>query len=75
MITDLPSKQLFKRYHSDKHSSEFLTHKMAAKINWHRYGTNIRRVILTCANWVQNVYQNRVHKIAHQKETNSSVQK
>jgi len=32
---------VFKRYHSDKHFSEF-TYKMAAKINWHRYGTKLR---------------------------------
>ena len=29
---------VFKRYHSDKHSQRF-TYKMAAKMNWHRYGT------------------------------------
>jgi len=32
-----------KRYHSDKHFSEFFTYKMAAKINWRRYGTKLRR--------------------------------
>jgi len=40
MISDLSAK-LFKRYHSDKHFSVF-TYKMAAKINWHRYGTKLR---------------------------------
>ena len=30
----------FKRYHSDKHFSVF-TYKVAAKINWHRYGIKI----------------------------------
>jgi len=34
---------VFKRYHSDKHFSELLpTIKMAAKVNWHRYGTKLR---------------------------------
>jgi len=33
---------VFKRYHSDKHFSEFLSYKMAAKFNWHRYGTKLR---------------------------------
>jgi len=34
-------KSEFKRYHSDKHFSEF-TYKTARKINWHRYGTKLR---------------------------------
>ena len=34
VITDLSTKRsVFKRYHSDKHFSEFSTYKMAAKIN------------------------------------------
>ena len=40
MISDLPTKCI-KRYHSDKHFQSF-TLKMAAKINWHRYGTKLR---------------------------------
>jgi len=33
----------FKRYHSDKHFSRVFTHKKAAaKINWHRCGTQLR---------------------------------
>jgi len=43
MITDYqPSVGLFKRYRSDKHFSKVYTYKMAAKINWHRYGTELR---------------------------------
>jgi len=43
MITDYqPSVGLFKRYRSDKHFSRVYTYKMAAKINWHRYGTELR---------------------------------
>jgi len=38
MIIDLPTKRM--RYHSGKHFSEFYVYKMAAKINWHEYGTN-----------------------------------
>jgi len=33
---------VFKRYHSDRHFKEFFTYKMAAKINWYRYGTKLR---------------------------------
>jgi len=35
-------RSLFKRYHSDKHLSEFLPTKWRQKINWHRYGTKLR---------------------------------
>jgi len=34
---------VFKRYHSDKNISESFTYMMAAKINWHRCGTKLRR--------------------------------
>ena len=37
-----------KRYHIDKHLSEFLTYKMAAKISWHRYGTTLRHCRPIC---------------------------
>jgi len=33
---------VFKRYHSNKHFSRVFTHKMAAKINRHRYETKLR---------------------------------
>jgi len=32
----------FKRYHSDKHLSEFYPQDGGKKINWHRYGTKLR---------------------------------
>jgi len=41
IITDLPIKRI-KRYHSDKNFLDFFAYKMAAKINWHRYGTKLR---------------------------------
>jgi len=32
-----------KRYNSEKHfSGVFFTYKVAAEINWHRYGTKLR---------------------------------
>ena len=37
---------VYERYHSDKHFSESFTHKMATKINWHRYGRNYVTVTL-----------------------------
>jgi len=40
MITDLGYQEsVFRRYHSDIYQS--FTYKMAAKINWHRYGTKL----------------------------------
>ena len=33
---------VFKRYHSGKTFLGVFTYKMAAKINWHRYGTKLR---------------------------------
>jgi len=42
MIIDLPTKRRPMRYHSGKHFSEFYVYKMAAKINWHKYGTKSR---------------------------------
>ena len=42
MITDLPTKRIYTRYHSGKHFSGVFTYKMAAKINWHRHGTKLR---------------------------------
>ena len=42
--TEPPTYQqsVFKCYYSDKHLSVF-TYEMAAKINWHRYGTKLRQ--------------------------------
>ena len=37
MITDLPTKRITATY-----ISRSFTYKMAAKINWHRYGTKLR---------------------------------
>ena len=43
MITDLQTKRsLFKRYHREKTFLRVFTYEMAAKINWHRYGTKLR---------------------------------
>ena len=33
---------VFKRYHSDKHFSEFLPTRWRQKTNWHTYGTKLR---------------------------------
>ena len=40
-ITDL-TQSVFKRYHSDKHFSEFLPTRRRQKINWHRCGIKLR---------------------------------
>ena len=39
---DLPTKLIYKLYHSDKHFSEFLPTRWRQKINWHRCGTKLR---------------------------------
>jgi len=41
MITDLPDKAYLSAVTVTNISRSF-THKMAAKINWHRYGTRLR---------------------------------
>jgi len=33
---------VFKRYHSHKHFSDYITHGMAAKASRHRYGAKLR---------------------------------
>jgi len=38
---------VFRRYHSDKHFSQSFTYKVAAEINWHRYGTKLRHCQFT----------------------------
>jgi len=44
MFMWLPTYQqsVFKRCHIDKHFYGVFAYKMAAKINWHRYGTKLR---------------------------------
>ena len=54
---------VFKRYDSDKHCQSFYV-KMAAKINWHRYGTKLNhcagRVTALGSNTIESVLQSAV---------------
>jgi len=54
MISELPTKRIyFKRYHSDKHFSDFLPTSWRKKISWHRYGTKSRHchAMYTGSHW------------------------
>ena len=52
---------VLKPYHGDKHFSVF-TYKMAAKINWHRYGTKLRHC--------QPVYNKTQAVLSHENSIN-----
>jgi len=52
---------VFKRYHSDKHLSEFYLQDGGTKINWYRYWTIIRHCVTSLSPYVSEVTERRVH--------------